>query len=169
MNLIIESTLNTLQKSKSLLSVLSDEQLSNSSVSPYYSCVGSHIRHVLDFYNCIFDGLQRDRIDLTARTRDLNVEKDCNYALEHVEIIVEKIERLSTITSNTKLVVIDDLGLGNIEIEYTLGALLAQANSHAIHHYAIISYVLDRLGIYVEDETFGYNPSTPIIPAANLN
>ena len=51
--------------------------------------------------------------------------------------------------------------MGKVEITYTLGAILAQANSHAIHHYAIINYILDSLGITIDDETFGYNPTTP--------
>lgn len=57
--------------------------------------------------------------------------------------------------------VIDDLGMGKIEISYTFGALLAQAKSHTIHHYAIINYILDRLGVTVSDSEFGYNPTTP--------
>ena len=60
-----------------------------------------------------------------------------------------------------KVVVIDDLGLGKIEVQYTLGAVFSQANSHAIHHYAIMNYILDNLGISVNDSDFGYNPTTP--------
>ena len=51
MNLIIASTLKTLQKTNSLLFNLTDEQLSDASVSPYYSSIGSHLRHILDFYD----------------------------------------------------------------------------------------------------------------------
>jgi hypothetical protein len=42
-----------------------------------------------------------------------------------------------------------------------LGALFAQANSHTIHHYAIINYIFEKLGIVLNDEDFGYNPTTP--------
>ena len=56
--------------------------------------------------------------------------------------------------------VIDDLGHGKIKIKYTIGALFAQANSHTIHHYAIINYNLDALNISIEDSDFGYNPTT---------
>ena len=67
-----------------------------------------------------------------------------------------------------ELRVIDDLGLGKVEINYSLSAILAQVNSHAIYHYAIVNYILDRLGIKIEDEIFGYNPTTPR-PEVNLN
>ncbi len=58
--------------------------------------------------------------------------------------------------------------MGKTEIQYTLGPIFAQANSHAIHHYAIINYILDNLGIKLQDEEFGYNPTTPR-PEINLN
>ena len=66
MNLIIESTLNTLQKSKVLLSLLTNEQLRDDSVSPYYSSIGSHLRHIFDYYECILS-LDKNRVDLTRR------------------------------------------------------------------------------------------------------
>ena len=53
MNVIIQSTLKTLQKSQVLLDNLSNNQLCDVTVSPYYSSIGTHIRHILDFYQCI--------------------------------------------------------------------------------------------------------------------
>jgi hypothetical protein len=64
--------------------------------------------------------------------------------------------------------VTDDLGLGKVDVEYTYPSLLAQANSHAIHHYAIINYILNRLEITIMDESFDYIPTTPK-PEANFN
>ena len=68
---------------------------------------------------------------------------------------------VSDFEMETTVSVTDDLGMGTIEIPYTYGALLAQANSHTIHHYAIINYIFDRLGIITNDSDFGYNPTTP--------
>ena len=59
------------------------------------------------------------------------------------------------------LKVTDNLGEGKETIMYTLESILAQANTHATHHYAIISYVLNASCICVQDSSFGYNPSTP--------
>lgn len=161
MNLIIEPTLHTLQKSKSLLSLLTNEQLSNESVSPYYSCIGSHIRHILDLYDCVLRGINLGQIDLSNRSRDVKMHEDCNYAKENVIRVMTEIKNLRNIDFNSIIKVEDDLGLGMVEIEYTIGAVFAQANSHAIHHYAILSYILDRLEVSIEDKTFGYNPTTP--------
>lgn len=157
--MIIQSNLKTLQKTRLLLSNLSNDQLCDNSVSPYYSSLGCHIRHILDFYDCVLDVSDR-RVDLTARKRNQRVECDCGSASEYLEAVMNRLNNLS-LTPGENIIVIDDLGLGKTEINYTMGALLAQANSHAIHHYAIINYILDNLGIKMNDDEFGYNPTTP--------
>jgi hypothetical protein len=161
MNIIIQSSINTLNKSKLLLKSISNDDLGDDSVSPYYSCIGSHIRHILDFYDCIFDGMVLNNINLINRKRDESIHCDCDYALLNVNRIIRKLENTQDTYLDKIYLVNDDLGLGEVKVKYTLGAILAQANSHAIHHYAIINYILDRLGITIEDETFGFNPTTP--------
>lgn len=160
MNIIIQSTLKTLKKSQVLLKNLCNDQLCDASVSPYYSSIGSHIRHILDFYDCLFTMTSDNKIDLTARSRNKSVESDCECAQDYLEMIITKLNSFRFDINDT-VNVIDDLGLGKTEIPYTYGALLAQANSHTIHHYAIINYIFDSLGIEINDSEFGYNPTTP--------
>ncbi|PWH81540.1 hypothetical protein DIS18_14775 [Algibacter marinivivus] len=160
MNLIIQSTLRTLQKSQLLLDNLSNEQLCDASVSPYYSSIGCHIRHILDFYDCIFSMDSENKVDLTARSRNKDVESDCDCAQDYLNFIKGKLSSTS-LNINDTIFVSDDLGLGKTVIPYTFGSLLAQANSHTIHHYAIINYIFDSLGIVINDSEFGYNPTTP--------
>lgn len=158
--MIIQSTLSTLNKSQFLLVTLSNEQLGNLSVSPYYSSIGSHIRHILDFYACVFNETE-NQIDLTSRKRELEVEKCCDTAICYLDNIIDKLNNLNEVAIDREVYVIDDLGMGKMKIKYTFSSLLAQANSHTIHHYAIINYILDRLNIEMKDESFGYNPTTP--------
>lgn len=164
MDLIVKSTLKTLEKSRVLLSNLTDDQLSNATVSPYYSSIGSHLRHILDFYDCVLNNNDKT-VDLTARKRDIEAETICTSAICYLNSITDKLRQLDS-TKNETISVIDDLGCGKMTIEYTFASLLAQANSHAIHHYAIISYILDRIGVQIEDEDFGYNPTSPKKSAA---
>lgn len=160
MNKLIQSALNTLQKSEYLLESLTDTQLCDRSIPPYYSSIGTHIRHILDFYDCIYNITSDGRIDLTSRSRNKDVESNCDCAKNYLLDIKHKL-RTGEIGVNQNFVVIDDLGLGKIEMPYTYGALLAQANSHTIHHYAIINYILEGLKITFNDSDFGYNPTTP--------
>ncbi len=160
MDIIIQSTLKTLQKSKSLLANLDNESLCNATLAPYYSSIGRHIRHILDFYDCIFNLNTEGTIDLTARSRNKDVESNCCNAENYLDTIIKKLNTVD-LSMNDTVNVIDDLGLGKTEITYTLGALFSQANSHTIHHYAIINYILEGLNIPFADSEFGYNPTTP--------
>lgn len=166
MNLIIQSTLKSLQKSQALLKNLSNDQLCDMSIPPYHSSIGSHVRHILDFYDCIFTLNSENKIDLTRRGRDKSVESDCDCAEGYLNSITDKLKSLAFNLDDTVLV-IDDLGMGKTEILYTYAALLSQANSHTIHHYAIINYILEGLNISINDPDFGYNPTTPKATALN--
>jgi len=52
MNVIVQSTLKTLQKSQVLLDNLSNPELCNATVSPYYSSIGAQ-----DYLNLIIGGI----------------------------------------------------------------------------------------------------------------
>ncbi len=109
MNIIIQSTLKTLEKSKYLLDRLTDENFCNSTVPPYYSSIGSHIRHILDFYECIFNLNSNKKIDFTARSRNIEVETNCETAICYLNTIIEKLKSLDCNMKDT-VVVFDDLG-----------------------------------------------------------
>jgi len=119
------------------------------------------MRHIVDFYDCILNKSVENQIDLTARGRNKAIENCCVLAIEYLNMIIEKLERFDY-DFNDIVIVTDDLGLGKIEMPYTLAAAFSQANSHTIHHYAIINYILSGLNISLENSDFGYNPSTPI-------
>ncbi|MFL0354469.1 DinB family protein [Xanthomarina sp. GH4-25] len=162
MNLILKANLLSLKKSEVLLASITDDILKNKTVSPYYSSIGSHLRHILDFYDCILTP-KNQIIDLTIRTRDLEVENCCIKALNYFNEIIKKMESIDDADLDRIVFVSDDLGLGKTDINYTFSGLLSQANSHTIHHYAIINYILEGIGMRLEDDTFGYNPTTPKI------
>ena len=76
-------------------------------------------------------------------------------------MIIEKLKKFELEDFNKTVKVTDDLGLGVITVNYTLGGLLIQAHSHAIHHFSSVGYVISQLGIQLPDEDFGFNPTTP--------
>jgi hypothetical protein len=165
MHILIESTLRTLEKTKVLLHQIDNNSLTNKSIAPYYSSIGSHVRHILDFYNCILTN--DDVFDLTLRQRDIEIESDCQSALNYLNELVNKLNSLDYSSLEKIIEIEDDLGLGKVSFSSTYAALLAQANSHTIHHYAIINYILEGLHLTLADDSFGYNPTTP--KTINLN
>jgi hypothetical protein len=144
-----------------LLNTITDKQYNDKSVAPYYSSIGGHMRHILDIFDCIFEGLPNKKIDLAARKRNASVEEYTLNGLIYFETILDKLKSLRYSDFNDIVEVKDDLGLGVVVVNYTVAAALAQAHSHATHHFASIGYIISQLGIELPDEDFGFNPTTP--------
>ena len=150
-----------LDRGVKLLNSISDEQYSNTTIAPYYSSIGRHMRHILDVFDCIFEGLSEGKIDLSARKRNEQVELEIREGLLYFDKIRKELLVLNSFDFEQVVLVVDDLGLGKVEQKYTLGGLLIQAHSHAIHHFASLGYIISQLGIEIPDEDFGFNPTTP--------
>ena len=144
-----------------LLKYISDEEYSNTTIAPYYSSIGGHMRHILDVFDCIFEGLESDSINLIDRKRNELAENYTAQGIAYFDIIVEKLQTLKGKDFDKIVKVTDDLGLGVVTVNYTLSGLLIQAHSHAIHHFASVGYVISQLGIQLPDNDFGFNPTTP--------
>lgn len=155
-----ETLIKTLDKLNIILETLNDKQYTDKSIPPFHSSVGGHVRHILNFYDAIISGFDVREINLVNRKRDSLTEVSTKEALLHLNTVKQGIIALPQ-TYDVGLNVIDNLGDGDAVVPYTLGGVLSHANSHAIHHYAIISYVLNASCICVQDSSFGYNPSTP--------
>ncbi len=160
--LIISSINHNLNNAIALLKVIDSITYCDASLGPYYSSIGSHIRHTLDFFDCIISGLDSNDIDLTARKRDEILSSDKEAAILHIYKLQEILLSYVDVNTDYLIHVTDDMGQGKVTVSYTLESILAHANSHTVHHYATIGYILDHLGIEVKIPGFGYNPTTPI-------
>ncbi|WP_196891631.1 DinB family protein [Aureivirga marina] len=158
---MIKAIEKNLDRGIKLLESITDEQYSDKSVAPYYSSIGGHMRHILDVFDCIFDGLPEERVNLVARKRNPLAETKTSEGIAYFEKTKERLLELADSDFNKIITVSDDLGLGEVSVNYTLASALIQAHSHAIHHYASIGYIISQLNIELPDEDFGFNPSTP--------
>ncbi|MCF6293842.1 MAG: hypothetical protein L3J04_10655 [Robiginitomaculum sp.] len=158
---MIETISKNLNSGITLIHSLSDEQYCDVSIAPYHSSVGSHIRHILDIFDCIFCGLEAGHVNLADRTRDIKVETNRQAGLAYLQDTLTKLQALKTADLEQLIDVSDDLGDGLVTNKYTLAAAIIQAHSHAIHHFAAMGYVLCRLGITPPSAKFGVNPTTP--------
>jgi len=158
---MIQAIIKNLERGETLLQNISTEQYSDRSVAPYFSSIGAHMRHILDIFECIFDGLETKEVNLAARKRNELVEIDIQAGLDYFQKVINTLKTLENADFNQIVAVTDDLGLGEVTVNYTLAAALIQAHSHAIHHFASLGYLINNLGIALPDEDFGYNPTTP--------
>jgi uncharacterized damage-inducible protein DinB len=158
---MIEAIEYNLRRGLNLLTCISDDEYSNTSIAPYYSSIGGHMRHILDVFDCIFNGLENGNINLIQRKRNQLAENFTEHGINYFNSTIEKLSHLKAVDFNKIVTVTDDLGLGIVTANYTLSAILIQAHSHAIHHFASVGYVISQLGIELPDADFGFNPTTP--------
>lgn len=158
---MIEAIEKNLQRGISLLQTISNKQYADASIAPYYSSIGCHMRHILDVFTCIFDGLDENSILLHKRNRDKSSELEISLGLQYFDKILNELHQIKTSDLQKVVQVEDDMGLGIESVEYTLGAILMQAHSHATHHFASVGYIIYQLGIELPDSDFGFNPTTP--------
>ncbi|WP_372766061.1 DinB family protein [Lutibacter sp.] len=158
---MIDAIEKNLYRGIQLLNCISDDEYNNTSIAPYYSSIGGHMRHILDVFDCILDGLDSNNINLINRKRNELAENHTEYGIAYIEEIIQQLELIRNEDFNKIVMVTDDLGLGIISANYTLGGILIQAHSHAIHHFASVGYVISQLGIELPDVDFGFNPTTP--------
>lgn len=158
---MIDAIEKNLQRGVSLLITISNEQYSDASVAPYFSSIGCHMRHILDVFSCVFEGLEESNVCLSKRNRNQLVEQKTNLGIDYFENTIQQLKELDPSDFSKTIIVTDDMGLGVEAVNYTLGAILMQAHSHAIHHFASVGYIIYHLGIELPDADFGFNPTTP--------
>lgn len=158
---MIDAIEKNLNRGIQLLNCITDNEYNNTTIAPYYSSIGVHMRHILDVFDCVFDGLESGNINLINRKRNELAENSTQHGIAYFEEILQRLKLLESEDFNKIVVVTDDLGLGIVSTNYTLGGILIQAHSHAIHHFASVGYVISQLGIALPDVDFGFNPTTP--------
>lgn len=158
---MIDAIEKNLQRGIQLLSCISDDEYNNITIAPYYSSIGVHMRHILDVFDCVLDGIESGNINLINRKRNELAENYTQHGIAYFEEILRRLKLLEKADFNKIVMVTDDLGLGIVSSNYTLGGILIQAHSHAIHHFASVGYVISQLGIALPDADFGFNPTTP--------
>ncbi len=159
---IISAVNHNLNQAIALLNTLDNKLYTNTNVGPYFSSVGSHLRHTLDFFSCIIDGLDANQINLVNRKRDETIANNKEVAIAKIQEIQETFVRFANINTDYIIHVTDDLGEGEVTVSYTLESIMTFAHSHAIHHFATIGYILHQLNVSHNIKGFGYNPTTPV-------
>ena len=158
---MIDAIDKNLRRGIKLLSAISDEQYSNTSIAPYYSSIGANMRHVLDVFVCLFNGVENKVVDFSDRERNQLAEEQTKFGIEYFNDVLRQLHSLKITDYDVIVAVTDDLGTGKITVNYTLASALLQAHSHAIHHFASIGFIVNQLKIELPDADFGYNPTTP--------
>lgn len=145
-----------LQQALSLLGRVDEAAFVNSPPGLAPHRAGSHLRHVLEFYECFLDGLAGCRIDYDARRRDHEIERSRHAAGAKICSILRRLEALTFLEDRMLEVRVEN---GDGYLASSVGRELQALSSHTIHHFALIAVTLRLHGIQV-DPAFGMSPST---------
>ena len=91
---MIEAIEKNLERGIQLLQSISDEDYRNTSIAPYYSSIGTHIRHILDVFDCIFEGLPNKGNNLINRKRNNLAENFIKNGIYYFDEIITKLKLL---------------------------------------------------------------------------
>ncbi|MFN7934004.1 MAG: DinB family protein [Bryobacteraceae bacterium] len=149
---LIETNLALLAQGRHLLASIDDEAYSTRLYILFSNSAGAQLRHILEFYECLLDGLPHTSIDYDARRRDHTLETSRTAALNRIDHITH---RLAGITEDRTLQVHVDEAVTPSSLARELQSLV----SHTIHHYALIAVAMRLQGLPV-DPQFGVAPST---------
>ena len=125
------------------------------------STIGKHVRHIIEFYDCLLNGISINTVDYDKRERNLLLEIDVNYASGYIDDLKH---RLSLITKDKTLqldVCFSEYTDEKITIQTTYYRELAYNIEHTIHHMAIIKIAVVSECRHIQiDSNFGVAYST---------
>ncbi len=124
------------------------------------SSIGKHVRHIMEFYTCLLDGLEIGTIDYDARKRDMILETNLSY-------VKDTLDKIAAIIVNNpqdrtlQLRICPSVEGESIVVETTYFRELGYNIEHVIHHIALIKIAVNE---YFSDiqlpENFGVAYST---------
>lgn len=157
---LIEANISFLDQADRLLSKVEDSQYDSRVESFYGSTVGQHLRHCLDHYGALLDGLKTTKVNYDHRPRDPGLENSTECALAEVSRVRNRLKAISSHELPVEVHVKMDNGEDGDEWQAsTFGRELQFLISHTVHHFAMIGGLCSCLGIERE-EGFGIAPST---------
>jgi hypothetical protein len=155
MKRLVDANVQVLEQMCSTFQKLDDVLWSRPTAGSSGLRIGAHVRHVLDFYSCLFAGLERGEIDYDARSRDRAIESSRPAAMRALQSVIDNLLALIPIDPEIAMDVRDE---GTI-LRSTIGREMNSLLNHTIHHMALIAVALHSFGGPVEPD-FGVAPAT---------
>lgn len=160
---LIATNLRWLRQALALLGRLSDTTYSTMPVGLAPHKAGSHLRHILEFYECFLEGVESAHIDYDARRRDEAVERSRSAATARILSIMHRLETMPALRCDGAVWVrMEDADPSEVRDSFLMSSVsreLQTLSSHTIHHFALIAVTLLAHGVAVEPG-FGMAPST---------
>lgn len=102
--------------------------------------IGKHVRHILEFFQCLMEAEICLVVDYDNRKRNLRLEAEPEFGLDTILLLKSAISRAEE--KNLRLLV--DYGKGKCEAATTFFRELVYNIEHTVHHLAIIKIAVEK-------------------------
>ncbi|MCL7940258.1 hypothetical protein M8009_08080 [Halomonas sp. ATCH28] len=158
---LVEENLQTLAQLRRMVAALAPERYRQAFGAHGHHTLGKHVRHIIDHYDALLDGLDRGEevIDYEQRRRDEALEQWPQQAAGHLAGLEARLALLDSGPSTDALTLAYPMDDEALCLASSLDRELAFLTSHSIHHMAIIALLAEQADIHLP-ESFGVHPST---------
>lgn len=150
-----------LEEIKKTISLINKEQYTYKSITLSNASIGQHIRHILEFYLSLLNGLEYGTVNYDLRARNLVLESNPEYARQFVDNICNKFARVDF---DIKLELAGNFSSEEdqcVSIQTSVNRELAYCLEHSIHHQALIKIGLMEQGLdHLISKHWGVAPAT---------
>lgn len=167
---MLASQLEIIDQALSYLESVSPEDYTAIMSPNFMSSAGSHMRHIIDHYQAIVLGIEKDLIDYDVRERGSNIESSPALAINKLNTIADWIKSLTEEQLNTVTMLVNEVSVSNKnvqQVQTSVARELIFASSHAIHHYAMITQISFAQNKSLP-KSFGIAPSTATFLRKNV-
>ncbi|MCB0408938.1 MAG: DinB family protein [Flavobacteriales bacterium] len=125
------------------------------------SSIGQHVRHILEFYQCLIASQKTGIVNYDARLRNLQIEMDVNYSIDVIRQLVNEIDEIDLNQSLNLEGNFAHQDNSQTSISTSFDRELAYCLEHSIHHQALIKVGLKEMEIdHLINQNFGVAPAT---------
>lgn len=153
--MLITSINRSLNELVDLLGQLSKEEYSNPCNELSGASIGEHSRHIIEMFQCLEYQYETGVIHYDKRARNVNMQTDHLFAIQHILQIQENINK-----ENKILILNQVLDGDEIQIQSNYYRELLYNLEHCIHHQALIKVAILNLEHIVVHTNFGVARST---------
>ena len=158
--LLQQSSVNALEQLRDLTCQLTEDEYKSPLRVLSGSSIGKHLRHVVEFYECLLDGLLTGSVDYEKRPRNLRLETEPEVAQQAIASLGGRLATLEQDAALTLRMTLGDSALG-IAIPTTFYRELAYNIEHCVHHLALVRIGVESSCPHLRlPETFGVAHST---------
>lgn len=133
-------TSDTFLQLRTIIHQLSDAEFTEKLELLNGSSIGQHVRHVLEFYICLSEGIKTGEVDYDKRVRNLRIENNPYYAIR----LIDELSKVFCCDEIAETPLTNTIEFNGVDVvaNSSVRRELIYLIEHSIHHYAIIGIAL---------------------------